>query len=192
MQKLGASFRRYKPKNPEKGVFQDNALKGNFVSLKGSSFFSDRSNETVVLYKDNKLWQSDQEQYPNFTITLSSHLLKLTSLSMLSCYESGCAYDFMVLGSNKGNDWEEVCKINISVDYFKGSIKNAPCKSNYQYKQYRIMHNGKNEIGRYNFPMYYLELFGDLHNINCQIVKCSLRNSFANRFICLIICLLSS
>ena len=87
-------------------------------------------------------------------------------------------YDLIVSGSNEGEIWEKVCDVNMTDhNYFKDEIRNAPCVSKYQFKQYRITHIGININGNRYFPLYYLEMFGDLYRNNVEIATCNKRCS---------------
>ena len=65
---LGVEFKRYKPKDINYGVLQDNYFKNNnFVSLLGSSFkYETTKDPYYVLYSNNSLWDSNDESKPSF------------------------------------------------------------------------------------------------------------------------------
>ena len=188
----GNLFQKYVPHDISKGVFQKNYFKiPNFVSFKGSSsLMSSLANETVVVEQNSEYWRSNKTQGQNFTVSFSKHLLKLKSISMKSCIDHYCVNNLDVYGSNEGSSWEFACKINVSKTYFQTNINNAACVSKYLYRQYCIVHVGPGMDGGYSFPIYYLELFGELYNINTKILTMKCNHYFRNYLISLYISLI--
>ena len=105
-------FKRYTPKDINIGVLQKNYFKEQgFVSFKGSTYNHNSNNETVVVENNGKLWESDNKNNSYFIINFSKNILRLSSVSMLSCKGIDCVYNLEIYGSNNGDEWEIACKI---------------------------------------------------------------------------------
>ena len=184
---IGSIAKRYTPRDKYIGVLQKNYFREpGFASFKGSTFRSDYcSNETIVVENDtSKLWESASESNSYFIVSFSNRVLRLSHISMLSCIGRDCAYSLDVYGSNKGSVWELACTIRVEKTFFKGSVNNAECKSSYSYQKYKLVQNGTGENGNYYFPIYYLELFGDLYYKEPIIIsRCSCRKHCIHCFI---------
>ena len=187
---IGEVFRRYEPRDINVGVLQKNYFRTtNFVSFFGSSHRLDTlKNETVVIENTKtSLWESDGISNSYFIVNFSKNILKLSHISMLSCVGGDCSYNIEVYGSNNGEQWELACKILKEKTYFKGNVNNADCKSFYSYKMYKLMQIGKGENDNYYFPIYYLELFGDLYyKVPKYFSQCYCRKNINRLFIYLI------
>ena len=190
---MSKKYFTYTSVEPTVGVFQRNYYAyNNFASFKGSSYLSnDYNNETVVIEpNNNKLYHSDLQNNANFTITFKNHRLKLSGFTLLSCLTSGCVYNIEVFGSNDGVLWNYECPVSKSTNYFMSTAKYTDCQSKSIYKYYRLMHKGLGSSDQAYFPIYYLELFGDLypnHNLFYVSKSCkgqSISNIFFFIFLC--------
>ena len=155
----------YSPEDISYGIFQQNYFKyPKFVDFRGSSYFNEeRSNETVVLVNNtNNIWESRDKENSTFTITFREHKVKLSGFSILSCTVSNCAGHIEVDGSNDGFNFNYVCSVNKGASYFREKLNYANCSSSKYYKVLRLKHVGKGYSVNYRFPMYYLEIFGNL------------------------------
>ena len=177
----------YTANSDHRGVFQHNLGKiKNFASFKGSSYSkSYTSNEMVVLYNDGNFWESDSINSSNFTISFVKHVMKLNSISLLSCVRSGCTKDIDVIGTNDGVYWDEVCKIRETYETFFQNISNVECISNRSYRIYQLIQVGKNNEGGYMFPIHYVDFFGELFEIKVPQQTCvnKHRNKISQNYI---------
>lgn len=109
----GISYQKYRPRVPTKGVFYDNLYRiKEFVTLKGSSYNDNtNTNEYDVLEDQGNYWHSASEENQSFTISLQKHILKLESISMISCKTNNCVKDVDVYGSNENTSWDKICEI---------------------------------------------------------------------------------
>ena len=92
----------------------------------------------------------------------------------MSCKESHCVHELAIQGSNKQNEWFDICYISKPINYFKGQTTNADYPSTASYSQIRLTHNSTNDSGFTYFPIHVLELYGFLINsINnsCKHIK---------------------
>ena len=160
---MAGKVKTYGNSDIKSGVIQNNFLIfPNFVSFKGSSNQgSGYENESVVTSLSG-VWKSDDEINSNFTVSFKYHLLKLTGISMMSCTRIDCTYKMQVLGSYDSVHWQQACQISKSKTYFKTNISYAECASPKFYKHYRLMQDGMNANDNNHFPIYFLEMFGNL------------------------------
>ena len=172
---LGNRFTRYVPTNISHGVIQSNYFKiKNFLFFNSSTSNSQYSDLNAVLYELNH-WKSIDTPNPFFIVSLNKHLLKLSSISMKSCNHNECSYKLDVYGSNKGSQWEFACSIRGHETMFKTNVNNTKCESKYKYKQYKIVHIGPNSSNTNVFPIFFLELFGDLYDAETRTIPLFLR-----------------
>ena len=142
-----------------------------------------------MIEDNDKFWHSSNENNPNFTISFHSHKLKLSGISLLSCISSNCVYNIKILGSNDYKNWINECTILEAKNYFQTTVKYSSCQFQHAYKHYRLMHNGKGMNDETYFPMYYLELFGDLYQ-PYTLCSCKCKRSKAlmeHVFICIVL-----
>ena len=184
----------FTPVDPTIGVFQRNYYAyNNFVSFQGSSYLSESyyNTTTVIELNNTKYYHSALQDKANFTISFKNHRLKLSGLSLLSCYDGNCVYNIEVFGSNDNISWNYECPISKSKDYFKSTPKYAACQSKNIYKHYKLMHKGLGMNDNAYFPIRFLELFGDLypnHNLFCASKSCHC-NSLSNIFLYVLLCI---
>ena len=177
-------MQNYTENNDHRGVFQNNLYRiKKFVSFKGSSYSSGSSKESIILHNDGKFWEADNKKDSNFTISFTSHVMKISSLSLLSCIHGGCSSQFDVTGTNDGVYWDEVCQIRESYTKFFKNIANVPCSSNRTYRVYRLTQCGYNDNTNYKFPIHYLDFFGELFYIKIPQFTCFCRRRFSNNFL---------
>ena len=175
---LASRFVRIKSNSNHKGILQKYFVNDrSFATLKGSSTLSTASDETSVINTKN-YWESVDEQFPNFTIELSKNIIKMSGFAFHSCASNDCVSQLDILGSNEGSNWDLICKVNESKYYYQGKIQNTQCKSMFSYRFIRFMHSGLNIFDHYHFPIWYLDLYGDLYPLSADaitILRC--RNS---------------
>ena len=163
---------RYIPKhNNLYGVFQSHINNiQSFVEISGSSTNPSYDDSSSILTNDNSHWESQDRSNSYLLITLSHHTLRLSHFTLHSCNINNCVYHFNVYGSNDLEHYENVCEINVEKDYFKNNPNNVSCISQAAYKRYQFKATFKNKDNKNIFPIYYLELFGDLYNIKPNII----------------------
>ena len=170
---IGEYTRRYKPRDIYQGVIQKNYFREpDFASFKGSSYINENvMNETVIVENNKKLWESNDDKDSSFIISFKRHVLKLTHISMLTCYGHDCAHNIDIYGSNLGTTWELACSIREEGAHFRQNVSNAACRSSYSYQMYKLQQYETNKNGNYKFPIYYLELFGDLYYKDSKFIS---------------------
>jgi len=104
--------KEYKPKIITEGVFYHNFKRyDNFVELKGSSNYSTSSGEYSIIENQGLFWISKPVSNSSFTIKFQKHLLKLSSLTLMSCIYNNCVNKLHVYGSNEDGNRENICNI---------------------------------------------------------------------------------
>ena len=162
----------YRPIDIKTGIFQHMYV-GNekFAEIKNSSI---QSGNIQNIFKDNnELFITKNEPNSSITIKLSRNLVKLTNLSMFSCTNENCFMSIDVFGSNRGNQWNEVCKIRTSASYFMNKIALVECKSDFFYRSIKLVQSGLTDKNNNYFLLRYLEMFGYLSPL--QLTQCSCR-----------------
>ena len=141
-----------------------------------------------------KYWQSKNEKNTTFTMNFNKNIVRLESISLLSCYGTECVNTFTVSGSNKGESWEHICTIAKTNETFKGKFTNVECKSNFAYKSIRLMQIAVNNMGTDYFTIYRIDLFGFLFPRNPVAASmCAQRKRFqTNLLYCNAYCILQS
>ena len=167
------------------GAFQHNRNHiSSFIQFEPSSTKEDSRPENILnMYGD--FWQTDGSPNPHLNITFTNSLLRLSSLSIFSCEKNNCFKDLDVMGTNTGENWETVCKIKETYDTFRGKPRNHPCKSEFYYRKFKFSLAGKDVNNSNRLTFQYLEMFGDIIQINdSYYTKINTVNTFrANCFL---------
>ena len=176
----------YRPIDNKNGIFQHMYIENKkFASFKNSSI--ETGNIQNIFKENDDHFITNNEPNSSITIKLSHNLVKLTYLSMYSCISSNCFMSIDVLGSNRGNQWNEVCKIRTNESYFMKKIALVECKSNFFYRSIKLVQSGLT-ISRNNyFLLRYLEMFGYLSPL--QLTQCLCRRRQSISIYCIIIIL---
>lgn len=146
-----------------KGVFRKvYTIDNTFASFESSKQSSDSYGESSIT-DDSRFWMSEDEPRPNITLILNRNSIVLSNISLCSCVSHSCVYEIDVLGSNKGNKWDNICEIRKTKNYFYQNKKNVECKSKVAYKMIKIVNVGQNFNGNNKFSIRHLDLYGDLY-----------------------------
>jgi len=132
----------------------------------------------TVLVNDTTCFKTGNVPNSNFSVAFKGSSLKLSGLSLLSCYSTQCVYEFDMLGSNDGKNWDLACSVEKDPTYFEDEIRYADCKSKRAYSQYKMMH--KKGTTDNSLELYYLELFGDLYINHCIHTRNVRKSVFMN------------
>ena len=167
----------YRPIDIKNGIFQNMYIDNKkFASITLSTVSSGSSQNIFI--DDEALLMTDNTPNSSLTIKLSHHAIKLTHFSLYSCQKDNCFNSIDVLGSNNGEQWNEVCKIRTDDDYFLGKIALIECKSNLFYKTIKLIQAGKTNNQKDYFLFRYLEAFGYLSLQKHSRCICARHNTF--------------
>ena len=162
----------YKPIDKKTGIFQHMYVDNErFASIKNSS--KESGNIQNIFKDDDEFFATNNEPNSSLAIKLSRNLVKLTHISMYSCMSNNCFMSIDVFGSNRGNQWNEVCKIRTNESYFMNKIALVDCKSNFFYRSIKLVQSGLTNKQNNYFLLRYLEIFGYLSPL--QLTQCSCR-----------------
>ena len=151
----------YKPKDILKGIIQHKYIKNhNFASFISSSIVY--GNIQNIFTYDSSYFETKNETFASITMTLSQQTIKLTHLTMLSCYTDNCFNSIDVFGSNKEEDWKKICEIRTNTNYFKNNAALIECNSEIFYKSIKLVQTGMTNSNNNYFLFRYLEMFGYL------------------------------
>ena len=155
-------FKRIGLENLEEGILKKYFSKNSsYAKIKGSTSIQNTDDQKILDL--SYYWRSESVNKSNYTISLNSNYIQLSSFAMFSCISDQCAYNLDVLGSNNGKDWALIGEVRKDTNYFMNKIAFEDCKAKKVYKSIRFMKIGESHNGGYSFTLWYLDIFGKLY-----------------------------
>ena len=114
------------------------------------------------------LWESEGDPY--FSVLLTGKRIRLSHVSLFSCYNNDCVNGLKVEGKNYDNDWQEICRYTGSYTNFYQKNGSFACVNrSHAYNGFRLTMLNTNSNNHWVFPIYNLEFYGEVFPIDFRI-----------------------
>ena len=115
-----------------------------------------------------ELWESRDDPY--FSVSIIGKRIRLSHVSLFSCYDNNCVNGIKVEGKNFDNDWQEICRYSGYYTNFHQKNGSFACVNRtHAYNGFRLTLLNTNYYGNWDFPMYYLDFYGEVFPIDFRI-----------------------
>ena len=114
------------------------------------------------------LWESGDNPY--FSVLLTGKRIRLSHVSLFSCYDNNCVNGLKVEGKNYDNDWQEICRYTGNyTNFYRKNGSFACVNRSHAYNGFRLTMLNTNLYNEWVFPMYNLEFYGEIFPIDFRI-----------------------